>query len=57
MSCGGGFDRVAADTKDVVASDCERVRIGPAVHEELEEMFVELGFVEVFEGLAPSPLE
>jgi Ca2+-binding RTX toxin-like protein len=55
MSCGGGFDRVTADTKDLVADDCERVRIGPAAHEELEEMFEELGFVEVFEGLAPDP--
>jgi Ca2+-binding RTX toxin-like protein len=55
VSCGGGFDRVAADTKDLVTDDCERVRIGPAVHEELEEMFEELGFVEVFEGLAPDP--
>ena len=55
VSCGGGFDRVAADTKDLVADDCERVRRGPAVHEELEGMFVELGFVEVFEGLAPDP--
>jgi hypothetical protein len=23
--CGGGFDRVAADSKDVVAPDCEKV--------------------------------
>jgi Ca2+-binding RTX toxin-like protein len=55
VSCGGGFDRVSADTKDLVTDDCERVRIGPAAHEELEEMFEELGFVEVFEGLAPDP--
>jgi hypothetical protein len=55
VSCGGGFDRVAADRKDLVADDCERVRIGPAAHEELWEMFEELGFVEVFEGLAPDP--
>ena len=55
VSCGGGFDRVAADTKDLVAPGCERVRIGPAAHEELWEMFEELGFVEVFEGLAPDP--
>ena len=57
MSCGGGFDRVAADTKDLVAPDCERVRRGPAAEQELAEMFEELGFVEVLEGLAPSPLE
>ena len=23
--CGGGFDRVAADSKDVIAPDCEEV--------------------------------
>ena len=27
VSCGGGFDRVLADRKDVVADDCERVRV------------------------------
>jgi hypothetical protein len=27
VTCGGGFDRVLADRKDVVARDCERVRI------------------------------
>jgi hypothetical protein len=27
VSCGGGFDRVVADSKDVVADDCERVRL------------------------------
>ena len=57
MSCGGGFDRVAADTKDLVAPDCERVRRGPAAEQELAEMFEELGFAEVLEGLAPSPFE
>ena len=25
VTCGSGFDRVVADTKDVVASDCEKV--------------------------------
>jgi Ca2+-binding RTX toxin-like protein len=30
VSCGGGFDRVLADSKDVVAPDCEKVFIGPA---------------------------
>jgi Ca2+-binding RTX toxin-like protein len=34
-TCGGGFDRVLADTKDVVAPDCERVRI---VHGSTEEV-------------------
>jgi hypothetical protein len=27
VSCGGGFDRVVADSKDVVADDCEKVRV------------------------------
>jgi hypothetical protein len=27
VSCGSGFDRVAADQKDVIAPDCERVFI------------------------------
>jgi Ca2+-binding RTX toxin-like protein len=28
VTCGGGFDRVLADRKDVLADDCERVFIG-----------------------------
>jgi hypothetical protein len=28
ISCGKGFDRVLADSKDVVAADCERVAVG-----------------------------
>jgi hypothetical protein len=28
VSCGGGFDRVLADRKDVLANDCERVFFG-----------------------------
>ena len=34
-TCGGGFDRVFADRKDLVAPDCERVRI---VHGSREEV-------------------
>jgi Ca2+-binding RTX toxin-like protein len=34
-TCGGGFDRVLADRKDVVAPNCERVRI---VHGSTEEV-------------------
>jgi len=34
-TCGGGFDRVLADRKDLVAPDCERVRIA---HGSLEEV-------------------
>jgi hypothetical protein len=33
--CGGGFDRVLADTKDVVAPDCERVVIAHGSREEV----------------------
>jgi hypothetical protein len=33
VTCGGGFDRVLADRKDLVSADCERVRI---VHGSLE---------------------
>jgi hypothetical protein len=56
VSCGGGFDLVVADTKDLVAPDCERVRRGVS-EQEIGALFEELGFVEVFEGLAPSPFE
>ena len=34
-TCGGGFDRILADRKDLVAPDCERVRI---THGSLEEV-------------------
>jgi Ca2+-binding RTX toxin-like protein len=27
LSCGSGFDRAVVDTKDVVAADCERVKV------------------------------
>jgi hypothetical protein len=57
VSCGGGFDRVVADTKDLVAPDCERVRRSPTTEQEDDELFVELGFGKVLEGLAPDPLE
>src|SRR5215208_7192822 len=55
VSCGSGFDRVVADTKDRVASDCERVRRGPTSEQEIDALFVELGFRKVDEGLAPDP--
>ena len=35
VSCGGGFDRVAANRKDVVAPDCERKYIGRRAVEEM----------------------
>ena len=55
VSCGSGFDRVVADTKDRVASDCERVRRRPTSDKEIDALFVELGFRKVDEGLAPDP--
>src|SRR5215210_8164014 len=30
VTCGGGFDRVLADSKDVMSPDCEKVFMGPA---------------------------
>jgi hypothetical protein len=36
--------------------DCERVRRGVS-EQEIDALFEELGFLEVFEGLAPSPFE
>jgi hypothetical protein len=38
LSCGGGFDRAIVDRKDVVAGDCERVRV---VHGSEEEVFAQ----------------
>jgi hypothetical protein len=29
VTCGGGLDRVLADSKDVVSPDCEKVSIAP----------------------------
>ena len=57
VSCGDGFDRVAADPKDLVAPDCEQVRRGPTSGPDLSEELGEEGLDEVnfFEGLAPFP--
>ena len=65
VSCGGGFDREVADSKDVVADDCERVRfIHGTVAEatEQEEAFFESlppavseFFDTFFDRLAPDP--
>ena len=44
VTCGGGFDRVLADTEDVVAPDCEKVAVGPAAVRELNQRLVESGF-------------
>ena len=49
VSCGRGFDRVIADRKDMVAADCEKVRV---VRGSLEEVFEqEAAF---FEAVPPA---
>jgi Ca2+-binding RTX toxin-like protein len=56
VSCGRGFDRVAADERDVVASDCEQVRRGPNAGEKLDAYLQRSGFLDkLFGGLAPFP--
>ena len=56
VTCGSGFDRVAADRKDVVADDCEEVAVGRAALEELQSTLEETGFLdEFFEALPPFP--
>jgi hypothetical protein len=65
VSCGGGFDRVMADSKDVVAEDCEKVRVVHGSKEEVlkqEDAFfkslppaVSEFFGTFFERLAPDP--
>jgi Ca2+-binding RTX toxin-like protein len=55
VTCGGGFDRVVADAKDVVAPDCEKVAVGDAAVEELFEELDEGFFETFFGGLAPFP--
>ncbi|MDQ3603892.1 MAG: hypothetical protein M3385_08555 [Actinomycetota bacterium] len=56
VSCGDGFDRLAADAKDQVASDCEQVRRGPNAGVHLNDELEEEGLPDIiFEGLAPFP--
>ena len=65
VSCGGGFDRVVADSKDVVADDCEKVLVVHGSKKEVgkqEEAFfnslpaAEMEFWDTFfERLAPDP--
>jgi Ca2+-binding RTX toxin-like protein len=58
VTCGSGFDRVGADTKDAVAPDCERVAVGEAAIEELIAELEEEGVIETFfGGLPPFPGE
>jgi hypothetical protein len=52
VSCGGGFDQVMADKKDVVADDCEKVRVIHGTEAEAAEQ--EQAF---FESLPPAELE
>ena len=51
-TCGGGFDRMISDRKDLVAPDCERVRIA---HGSLEE--VRQQEEEFFASIPPSFFE
>jgi Ca2+-binding RTX toxin-like protein len=57
-TCGGGFDRILVDRKDLVAPDCERVRIAHGSLEEVrqqeEEFFASIP-PSFFEGLQPPP--
>jgi Ca2+-binding RTX toxin-like protein len=56
VTCGSGFDRVAADERDLVASDCEQVRRGPNAGQRLDEYLIASGFYDdLFGGLAPFP--
>jgi hypothetical protein len=56
VTCGDGFDRVLADTKDLVARNCERVRIARGSREEVlqqEDRFLASIPPSFFEGLHP----
>ena len=56
VTCGSGFDRVLADTQDVVASDCEKVAVGLADARKLNQRLENSGFFDdLFGGLAPFP--
>ena len=50
VACGSGFDRVLADSKDVIASDCEQVSINLS-----DQEFFETVPQSFFEGLEPFP--
>ena len=56
VACGSGFDRVLADHEDLVATDCEKVAVGAAAAEKLDQQLAEEGFYDrLFGGLAPPP--
>jgi hypothetical protein len=50
VACGSGFDRVIADSKDVVAPDCERVTVGLR---NVEAFYDSIQRISFWEGLAP----
>jgi Ca2+-binding RTX toxin-like protein len=53
VTCGGGFDRLIVDRKDVVAPDCEKVFFGFGSEDE----FIESIPQSFFEGLHPQFLQ
>jgi Ca2+-binding RTX toxin-like protein len=53
VTCGGGFDRLIVDRKDVVAPDCEKVFFGFGSEDE----FIESIPQSFFEGLHPEFVE
>jgi Ca2+-binding RTX toxin-like protein len=57
VTCGGGFDRVLADSEDLVSPDCESVRIVHGSREEVrqqeEEFFASIP-QSFYEGLQPG---
>jgi hypothetical protein len=55
IKCGRGFDYVFADPKDMVAPDCEKVAVGLAAVQELDQQLIESGFFQWLEGLPPFP--
>src|SRR5215217_6183572 len=54
-SGGRGFQRGGADTKDPGSFDRQGVRKGPTSEQEIDALFVELGFRKVDAGLPPDP--
>jgi hypothetical protein len=57
LTCGRGFDRVLADSEDVVTPVCEKLAVGLAAVRELDQQLEDSGFNDRFvEGLAPYPI-
>jgi hypothetical protein len=55
VTCGSGFDRVAADREDMIAADCEKVAIGPAASKALFKAIPKAEEEAFLEGLPPLP--